>query len=208
MTALIIVPFALFGESMDAWSETVLQALSERPVASFALVVALLASDVLLPIPSSIVSTLAGAVLGLAAGATASFAGMTLGCFIGHGIGRTAGKDVARRLIGQRELERLQAGASRHGDWSVVAARAVPVLAEASTLFAGIGSMRLSRFMKLTALSNLGISLAYAGVGALAAEVQSFLVAVAGAVLVPILVSAALRRPVPGSQPPQVTVSD
>lgn len=190
---LIIVPFALFGESMDRWAQAVLDTLSERPVATFGLVVVLLSSDVLLPIPASIVSTMAGVFLGLSAGATASFIGMTTGCLVGYGIGRTAGTEVARRLIGERELERLRAGAARHGDWSIVSARALPVLAEASTLFAGMGSMRLSRFMMLTTLSNLGISLAYAAVGAFAAEVESFLIAVAGAVLVPIVVAALLR---------------
>ena len=79
----------------------------------------------------------------------------------------------------------------------MVAVRAVPVLAEASVLFAGIGSMRFGRFLLLTSLSNLGISLVYASVGAFAAEIQSFLLAVAGAVLVPLVVGVLLRERLP-----------
>ncbi len=199
MLTFIIVPFIFFGESLDTWSTAVLDKLSEHQVLSAVLIVAILASDVVLPVPSSVVSTLSGVLLGVAWGTIASFAGMTMGCVVGYGLGRTAGKGVADRLVGAREVQRLEEGTRRHGDWSVVAARAVPVLAEASTLFAGMGSMRFGRFLLLTSLSNLGISLVYASVGAFAAEIQSFLLAVAGAVSVPLVVGVLLRkRPLTG----------
>jgi membrane protein DedA with SNARE-associated domain len=65
-------------------------------------------------------------------------------------------------------------------------ARAIPVLAETSAVLAGMGSMKFGRFILLTGLSNLGISLVYAWVGAFAATVQSFLFALAGAILLPL----------------------
>ena len=53
------------------------------------------------------------------------------------------------------------------------------------TLLAGVGRVPLGRFFALVTLSNVGISLAYAAVGAYAAGVQSFLLAFAGAVVLP-----------------------
>lgn len=184
---LIIVPFAIFGDALDRWSLSALDALAANPIRSSLLIVGLLASDVVLPIPSSVVSTVSGVVLGFAPGAATSFLGMTFGCMVGYAIGKTAGSSLAQRLVGPVELTRLKRVIARHGDWSLVVTRAVPVLAEASVVFAGMGSMRMSRFFAMTALSNMGISMAYAGVGAYAAEVRSFLLAVAGAVLLPVV---------------------
>lgn len=64
-------------------------------------------------------------------------------------------------------------------------ARPVPVLAEASAVFAGIGGMRPGRFLTISVLANLGISAAYAAVGHFSASADSFFLAVLGAWLLP-----------------------
>ncbi len=194
LVALIVGPFLIFGSDLESWSADALRSASEYRLWTAGLVVLLLGADVLLPVPSSLVSTLAGVVLGLVRGAGASFLGMTLGGVIGYGIGATAGKGAATRVLGARELSRLEVATRRFGDWTIVLTRAVPVLAEASTVFAGMGSMRFGRFLAFMALSNLGISLVYAAVGAYAAEVQSFFLALAGAVLVPLIAAALVGR--------------
>ena len=67
----------------------------------------------------------------------------------------------------------------------IVVLRAVPVLAEASVVLAGLSEMPLRRFLFLTGLANLGIAATYAAVGAFAVEANSFLVAFAGSILLP-----------------------
>ncbi|HEV3052860.1 MAG TPA: VTT domain-containing protein, partial [Longimicrobium sp.] len=175
LLALILVPFAVAGERMDAWSVAQLRALADRPVLVVLLVVALLTADVLLPVPSSIVATLAGVTLGFAGGAAAAMAGMVAGCVVAYGVGRWAGAPAAERIVGPGEVRRLNALAQRHGGWSLAIARPVPVLAEASTLLAGAAAMPFGRFLAVTTAANLGISIVYAAVGAFAANVQSFL---------------------------------
>lgn len=194
LLAIILVPFAVAGARMDAWSVAQLQALAERRMLVAMLVVALLAGDVLLPVPSSIVATAAGATLGFAGGALATTAGMVAGCALAYAAGRWAGAPAAARLVGAGEAARLHGLARRHGDWALVLARAVPVLAEASTLLAGAACMPFGRFLAVTTAANLGIAAVYAAVGAFAASVQSFLLAVAGAVLVPLAARLALGR--------------
>jgi uncharacterized membrane protein YdjX (TVP38/TMEM64 family) len=194
MLAVILVPFAVAGARMDAWSLAQLQALADRRAMVALLVVALLAADVLLPVPSSIVATLAGATLGMAAGALATCTGMVAGCVIAYGAGRWAGAPAAARLVGPGEAARLHELSRSHGAWVLVLTRAVPVLAEASTLMAGAARMPFARFLSVTTAANLGIALVYAAVGAFAASVQSFLLAVAGAVLVPLAARIALGR--------------
>lgn len=193
VAALILVPFFLFGRRLDVWSVTHLGAVADRQVAVAALIIALLAVDVLLPVPSSVVATLSGALLGLPLGAAATWVGMTGGCFLAYGIGHYAGEPLAVQVMGGQEVARLRNAAARHGDWGLVLSRAVPVLAETSTLLAGAGAIPVRRFLMVTGAANLGIALTYATVGAFAASVHSFLLAVAGAVLVPLAGKLLLR---------------
>ena len=69
--AIPIVPFLLFGEQVEAALDRWRQHPPAWPLVAGA-VVALLATDVFLPIPSSVVSTLAGGQLGLVGGTLAS----------------------------------------------------------------------------------------------------------------------------------------
>lgn len=182
--AATLVPFFLYGEDLSTWSAALLAA-DHPPLVIGAAVAALLAADVLLPVPSSLVATGAGALLGLAGGALACWIGMTVGCALGYALGAGALRPAARRLAADADLDRIAALAARHGDWFLVVCRPVPVLAEASVVFAGMTRMSLTRFAALSALSNLGVSLAYAAVGALAVGVASFVLALAGAIALP-----------------------
>jgi uncharacterized membrane protein YdjX (TVP38/TMEM64 family) len=183
--ALVLTPFLLFGARMEAWTAAVLATGAERPREVALVVVLLLAGDVLLPVPSSLVGTAAGFFLGFAGGTLTVLAGMTLGSLAAYALGRFSGRALARRLVGERETARLRALWDRFGDGAVVVARPVPVLAEASAVFAGIGGMAPGRFLALSTLSNLGIAAAYAAVGRFSARADSFLLVFAAAVLLP-----------------------
>jgi uncharacterized membrane protein YdjX (TVP38/TMEM64 family) len=183
LLALVLAPFLLFEkefERLAAW-------LAEGHASGWATagaVGALLAFDVFLPIPSSIVSTGAGVLLGFWRGAAVVWAGMTAGCLIGYAFGaRVAGG--ARRLVGEAGLASAAANMDRHGRWAILLCRPIPVLAEASVVFAGLVRTPLMPFLALTAASNLGIALAYAAVGAYSLEARSFLLTFAGALALP-----------------------
>lgn len=190
---LVLLPFLLFGARMEGWTAEFLRTGAERPGAVAGLVALLLAGDLFLPVPSSLVGTAAGYFLGFVGGTLVSLLGMTLGCGVAYALGSRSGRPLALRLVGDREMERLERLRERFGDWMLVVARPVPVLAEASVLLAGIGRMPPRRFFLLTTLSNLGISAAYAAIGRFSATADSFLLAFAGAVLVPLVAMLALR---------------
>jgi len=183
--AVVLLPFLLFGARMEAWTAAALGPGAHRPAWVALAIVLLLAGDVVLPVPSSLVGTAAGYTLGFVGGTLTALVGMTAGSLLAYALGRGSGRAVARRLVGERETARLRALWGRVGDWGVVVARPVPVLAEASAVFAGIGGMPPGRFLALSTLSNLGISAAYAAVGRYSARADSFLLAFAGAMLLP-----------------------
>jgi uncharacterized membrane protein YdjX (TVP38/TMEM64 family) len=180
----IIVPFVLFEQPVTAWSEAVLNKESSPWVIAAALV-GLLGSDILLPIPSSFVATASGYLLGLWWGTVATWTGLMAGTMVGYALGLRYGRAIALRFVGEPELRRVAAAHERFGDATIVAMRAVPVLAEASVVLAGLSSMPLGRFVLLTALANLGIAVTYATVGAFAVNANSFLLAFAGSILLP-----------------------
>ena len=80
--AIPIVPFLLFGERVEAVAARPGTSIRRLPARVAAVVIGLLATDIFLPIPSSLVSTLAGWQLGRSAEPLASWLGMSLGAAI------------------------------------------------------------------------------------------------------------------------------
>jgi uncharacterized membrane protein YdjX (TVP38/TMEM64 family) len=183
--AIILVPFFLFGQQLETWTESFVNSTTGYTGWIAVVLSSLLAVDILLPLPSSLISTAAGFLLGLVRGLLTSWIGMTASCIIGFWLSKRYGRSVACKIVGEKELERLEALSHRVGSWVIVISRPVPVLAEAAVLFAGISGLPIGQFLLLTILSNLGISAVYAAVGALSANANSFLLAFAGSILIP-----------------------
>ena len=192
--AIILIPFVMFGDQIETWTKEFLASATKYSVLVAVVLILLLASDILLPIPSSLVSTAAGFFLGVVGGTLASLLGMTISCLLGYWLARRLGRPVASRIVKEEELGRLEVLYRRIGDWVMVVCRPVPMLAEASVWFAGLGRMRVGRFVLLVTLANLGVSAVYATVGALSATVSSFLMAFAAAILIPLIGMLVLKR--------------
>lgn len=202
LLAVILIPFFFWEDAFLASTRSVLGSPSGGVVLALGLA-ALLAGDVLLPVPSSLVSTAAGVRFGVGGGAVVSVAGLTAGCALGYALGRRLGRPAAERAAGPRGLEGLERASARWGAAVLVACRAVPVLAEASVILAGVGRVPVGRFLALTGLANLGLAIAYAWVGAEAATSGSFLLAFAGAIAIPVVAMAAWRLATRGARNPE-----
>ena len=146
-----LVPFAVLGELPgERW----LSAQGDDAFAFGATGAGLLALDVLLPIPSSVLGALLGGRLGLWPG----FAWALLGLLTGQSLGYALG-----RLLPARFASELPAAPSAA---IVLVSRPVPVLAEAVAIAAGVERMPLARFMLAGALGNAAYAFAMAGSGA------------------------------------------
>lgn len=183
LLALILVPFVLFEEHFNVLAARLARGDTSKWIVA-AGVVALLGSDVLLPIPSSLVSAAAGALLGFWRGTAATAIGMMVGCGIGYWVGQQS-TGLARRFVGVEGQARAARLFARYGDFAVVLSRPVPVLAEASVIVAGLMGMPVGRFMHLTLWANVGVAMAYAAIGAFSMRADSFLLAFAGAMALP-----------------------
>lgn len=195
-----VLPFLLFGGQLEAW----LSDLRDHPpsqVGTAGLVIGLLATDILLPIPSSVISTLSGWQLGWWKGTAATWIGMNLGACIGFSLARIWGRPFARWFSRDEDLERMREVSHRFGPLVLVLTRAMPVFAEASVLIAGIHRLPWKRFLPAILISNLGIAVAYAAFGDYAEQHEWLPLAIGVAIAVPVLVAAAARRFLPAIPP-------
>lgn len=185
LIGMVLLPFLLFEQQFNAFAEYVTRSDTSRWLVATA-VFALLALDVFLPVPSSIVSTASGVLLGFVPGTAVVWGGMMAGCLLGYAVG-SRGSRAARRLVGEEGIARAAQLVKRYGDLTIVLCRPVPVLAEASVVFAGLVRAHYGRFIRLTATSNLGIAAGYAAVGAYSRRLDSysFVIAFLGALLLP-----------------------
>jgi uncharacterized membrane protein YdjX (TVP38/TMEM64 family) len=146
-----IIPFLMIGELPgEHW----LSASDDNVLAFAATGSVLLASDVLLPVPSSIVGTLLGARLGFMGGFLATWLGLTFGAVIGYCVGHLWPERWAMRI------------AETPSQLLLFVSRPVPVLAEAMALTAGATRMRLVPFLVATATGNVLYAAVLSGNGA------------------------------------------
>lgn len=186
--AIPVVPFLVFGEQLEARITDWLDAELSPGTVAIA-VIGLLASDILLPVPSSVLSTFAGRVLGFWGGVGASWCGMTAGAVIAFWLVRIFGRPLARWLSSDPELERTDDLAARWGVFVLVVARPIPVLAEASVLLMGTTRLGWWPFLIAVGLSNLGIAAVYAALG----DRVQLPIAIAASIALPLLAAAIAR---------------
>lgn len=193
LLALILVPFLLLEEQVLEVADGLFGGSRQAGALLALAILALFAGDVFLPVPSSLVSVAAVALFGWAGGLLI-WIGMTIGCGLGYWLGSRAGRPLAQLFIGGDEVARAQRIAGNLGPATLVLSRAVPVLAEAATVAAGLAAMPFGRFALVTGLANAGIALVYVAWGAAAAgSAGSFVMLFAAAIAVPALGWIALR---------------
>jgi uncharacterized membrane protein YdjX (TVP38/TMEM64 family) len=188
-----ILPFLLVQESLQQWIERFV-AHPPPDWVVLALVIGLLGTDVFLPVPSSLVSTLAGSQLSLPGAVLASWLGMNLGAIVGFVVGRQLGRPLAERLSSASDLLQMEQLCRRYGSCVLVVTRALPILAEAAVLLMGLHRMQWRQFLPAVLLSNLGIACAYSLLGNYSAQHEWLPMALAISVALPLLLSALLRK--------------
>lgn len=167
LLAVILIPFALWEDPLAAYARELLTRPSKMEIATA--IVLLLLADVVLPIPSSIVSVAAGALLGTVLGWLAIWLGMTLGSLAGYAVGRFGGRYFEKPLADARTI-RDSLG------WAIALSRPVPVVAEAVTLTAGFLKAPFGAFALFSIAANAAVATIYSVAGSLAQSADSLMV--------------------------------
>lgn len=161
--------------------------MADAGTGSAAVVVTLLAVDLFLPVPSSLVMVLSGAAFGVAWGSVLSFIGSVGGQWLAFEIARRYGRHFSGRVIGEGDVRQLERLFDRHGAVAVAVTRALPIVMETMSVVAGLSGMRRSTFLIASIAGTLPIVVVYAYAGAVSRQSGSLvpaiviLIAVAGA---------------------------
>lgn len=193
----LILPFLFFADSIEALWQSWLNPPPSRSSLAL-LTAAVLSSDILLPVPSSGVSTFAGAELGIWLATLASWTGMMIGALLGYALARVFGPGIARRFSSAEDLEKIEQMSRQHGAWMLALLRPIPVFAEASVLVFGAMGLPIRQFLFPVALSNLAIALVYSTFGAMAADEEWLSLAIGLSLVVPVVATFFLRKRLSG----------
>jgi 3-dehydroquinate synthetase len=180
----IVASHLLFEEPVHAFVNHHSSAAS-NPLGIAVAIFTGLATDILLPIPSSVLSIWAVINYGFISGFVLVWLGMSTACILGYLLGAGAGNRFLMRFFSTQDIHSAQQLTQRYGTGALIFSRAVPVLAEASVVAAGIARMPFAAFLRVTLLSNAGIALAYSAAGAWANASTSFILAFAGSIILP-----------------------
>lgn len=164
LATLVLVPFFLFEEDVHRLAESVLASSRDNLLLSALVLFLFLASDILLPVPSCLVSTACGSVLGVCLGFFVSFAAMTASSAIGYAIGRCS-SNFAGSISGN-SFSRLEDAERKFGPVFLFLMRPVPVLAESSVVYAGVCRYNMASSAFWVLLGNAAVSAFYAVLGA------------------------------------------
>jgi len=162
--AFVIVPFVIWGDQMDASAPRLVQGQAAKW--AIALIgIGLLVADVLLPIPSSVVSISLCLLLGPGLGGLAVFSGMVGAFAVGFLVGRLLPATRLRNWVGAQTWDAFASKRLPASLLWIAASRPVPVLAEVTAIFAGSVGMPFLPSLSVAALSSLLVAIAYALAG-------------------------------------------
>lgn len=177
-----LVPFSLFGELPgETWVEHPDNAYV------FGLGVLVLAGDIFLPVPSSLIAVFLGTRLGMGAGTLAILLGLNLGVVVGYYSGWYGGYPLVARYASPAQRAFIHELEGRLGYLSLALVRSIPMLAEASVLAAGSARWSPRRVLSLLFVANSCLAAVYAFFGAAGAAASSATLLFVGGIAVPVL---------------------
>ena len=196
ITVVLVLPLVLLALWGEPFTEQLAHWQEAPPADSVlaAVIVAALASDVFLPIPSGPLCTLAGSALGLWKGTLVGCLGMTAGAIIAYGLARRWGKPLAVRYSSRERIAELEEACRSHGPWMLAVTRPLPVIAEACALLVGALQMPWKTFLATTLLCNTALALGYSLLGQQAATQGWLPAALCVSIAVPLLATWVWKR--------------
>lgn len=135
------------------------------------LIIGLLISDILIPVPGIVVVSLAGYFLGPLWGAVCGSVGLTLAGVTGYSLCRLYGYQMLRRIYrDDQPLLEMKKAFHRHSILVLLLSRAAPMFPEAASCLAGATQMPFLRYLMAFAFSCTVYSTAVAYAGSLSSS--------------------------------------
>jgi len=181
--AVVLIPFLIWGEAVEAQFSTEAAADWVRGFGAWgwAMGVALITSDILLPVPATGVMAALGLIYGPWLGGAIAASGSFLAGLLGYGLCRALGPRAAAWLAGPGGFDQAHGLFQRYGGWLVAGSRWLPILPETVSFLAGLVAMPFARFTAALACGAIPFGFAFAAVGHYGADRPILTLVLAGA---------------------------
>lgn len=170
----------VFFENMEAYFENLLTAAEQNQTEYAMLSFLVLSSDIVLPVPSSIVMYGNGLVLGLIKGTFLSLIAVFVSSAIGYYLGRFSN-------FKSRTDDRAMAIMQKYGALGIIITRGIPILSESVVFTAGYNRMNFRFFILLNFIGYLPVCFIYAYFGNIAQSANLFLISFAASILMSLI---------------------
>lgn len=167
----------VFFENLEVYFENLLATAGQNQTEYATLSFLVLSSDIVLPVPSSIVMYGNGLVLGLIKGALLSLLAVFVSSSIGYYLGRFSNFKA-------RTDERAMAIMEKYGALGIIITRGIPILSESVVFTAGYNRLNFKLFTLLNFIGYLPVCFIYAYFGNIAQNANLFLMSFAASILV------------------------
>lgn len=175
-------------------------ALRKHESWAWAMGIALIWADLVLPIPQTAVIAALGIIYGTLLGGLLGSLGLITGGLLGYGLMLTSARRFVQRLAGPRSLNRMESFFDQGGAWAIVLTRSLPYsVPEAMVFLAGLAGMPMERLVAALTVGSVPTAFVFAAIGAGWAD-QPILALVASYVLPVLLLPIALYLMRPGAR--------
>jgi len=134
---------------------------------AWALGIALIWADLVLPIPQTSVLAALGIIYGTVLGGLLGSLGLITGGLLGYALMRTSARRHVQRFIGPQSLQKMERVFEQGGAWAIVLTRSLPYsLSEVMVFLAGLASMPARPFIAALAIGSVPTAFVFAAIGA------------------------------------------
>jgi len=174
----VVLTFIAFRQLEGYFSEQ-LNALVQNPLQFSVVSFLILAADIVLPVPSSIVMFVNGYTLGAAMGAGVSLLGLQTGAMLGYYLGYAG----SGRFSKDKNQE-AQSILLKYGPLAILLSRGIPILSESICIVCGYNKMPFKKYFFLNLLGYAPICLLYAVCGSLGHDGHTFMLAFGASIFI------------------------
>jgi uncharacterized membrane protein YdjX (TVP38/TMEM64 family) len=134
---------------------------------AWALGIALIWVDAVLPVPQTAVIAALGIIYGTLLGALLGSLGLITGGLLGYALMLTSARRYAQRFVGPQSLQKLERLFDEGGAWAIVLTRSLPYsVPEAMVFLAGLAGMPTGKFVAALTIGSVPTAFVFAAIGA------------------------------------------
>jgi uncharacterized membrane protein YdjX (TVP38/TMEM64 family) len=134
---------------------------------AWAVGIALIWADLVLPVPQTAVIAALGIIYGTLLGGLFGSLGLITSGLLGYGLMLTSARRFVQRFVRPRSRHRMESSFDRAGAWAIVLTRSLPYsIPEAMVFLAGLASMPMRKFTMALTIGSVPTAFAFAAIGA------------------------------------------